>query len=57
MKSLSLVLSAVILFLLTGCSSKQESTKTLYQNEKAMHQKFGASKAESELDKEIEKLK
>lgn len=57
MKSLPMLLSALLLFVLAGCSTKEESTKTLYQNEKAMYQKFGASKAESELDKEVEKLK
>lgn len=57
MKSLNLMLCALFLFLFSGCASKEESTKTLYQNEKALYQKFGASKAESELDKEVEKLK
>ena len=51
------MLCALFLFLFSGCASKEESTKTLYQNEKALYQKFGASKAESELDKEVEKLK
>lgn len=57
MKSLNLLLCALFLFFLAGCAAKEESPKTLYQNEKALYQKFGASKAESELDKEVEKLK
>lgn len=57
MKSLNLLLCALFISLLAGCAAKEESPKTLYQNEKALYQKFGASKAESELDKEVEKLK
>jgi hypothetical protein len=57
MKSLNILLIALFLFILSGCASKEESPKTLYQNEKALYQKFGASKAESELDAEVEKLK
>jgi hypothetical protein len=58
MKIHHLMLAFIATFMFTNCASKQESsTKSLYQNEKALYQKYSASKAESELDQEVEKLK
>lgn len=58
MKIHHLVLAFFAVFMLANCASKEEtSTKSLYQNEKALYQKYSASKAEAELDKEVEKLK
>lgn len=62
MKIHHLMLAFIATFMFTNCASKQESkqdssAKSLYQNEKALYQKYSASKAESELDQEVEKLK